>query len=84
VLEEAPAIDREVLRTAFAAMEKLAFVIGPSPDGGVYLIGARRPVDHVFDGVRWRTQFVCADLLARARDAALLPSLLSERIGSQS
>lgn len=84
VLEDAPMIDGEVLRAAFLAMEKLAFVIGPSPDGAVYLIGARNPVDHIFEGVRWRTQFVCGDLLARARDAALLSPLLFDKIGSHS
>lgn len=84
VLEETPAIDRTVLRSAFLAMEKLAFVLGPSPDGGVYLIGARRPVDHLLNGVRWRTPYLCSDLLARARDAALLSPLMFERIGSQS
>lgn len=75
VPDEPHAIDLTVLRNAFLALGKLAFVFGPSPDGSVYLIGARQPVDHVFEGVRWRTPHVCGDLLARARDAALLSPL---------
>jgi glycosyltransferase A (GT-A) superfamily protein (DUF2064 family) len=75
VPDEPPALDGVVLRNAFLALGKLEFVFGPSADGDVYLIGARQPVDHIFEGVRWRSQHVCADLLARARDAALLSPL---------
>ena len=50
-------------------------MLGPSPDGGVYLLGCRGPSEHVLDGVRWQTGFVLHDLLARAGTAPLLPAL---------
>ena len=41
----------------------------------MYLIGSRRPVARLFEGVRWRTGWVLADLTARARDARVLAAL---------
>lgn len=63
------------LRRAFDLLRERSVVLGPSPDGGVYLLGCRGPADHVLAGVRWQTGFVLHDLLARAGAAPLLPAL---------
>jgi hypothetical protein len=63
------------LRRAFELLRERPVALGPSPDGGVYLLGCRGPAEHVLAGVRWQTAFVLQDLLARAGGAPLLPAL---------
>ena len=52
-------------------------VLGPSTDGGYYLIGMRGKVVEVFDGVSWGTQKVlretCAHLEQDGAELELLP-----------
>jgi rSAM/selenodomain-associated transferase 1 len=56
---------------AFAALDDAAVVIGPSGDGGYYLLAARTPTPMLFDGIEWSTSVVFAQTLARARAAGL-------------
>ena len=46
-------------------------VLGPSTDGGYYLIGLKRPHRRLFEGIDWSTERVLAQTLARARDLGL-------------
>jgi uncharacterized protein len=41
-------------------------VLGPSTDGGYYLIGMKRPHPQLFEGIAWSTDQVLAQTLARA------------------
>jgi glycosyltransferase A (GT-A) superfamily protein (DUF2064 family) len=68
-------ITARVLRQAFEALEKDDLVLGPSLDGGVYLIGARVAIESLLGRVRWQTPFVLEDLLAAAPRARLLSPL---------
>jgi rSAM/selenodomain-associated transferase 1 len=52
-------------------------VIGPSDDGGYYLIGLRATRPELFDDVPWSTPAVLATTLARARTLGLRVRLLS-------
>jgi hypothetical protein len=72
---DVPGLGLPQLRRAFDLLRDRAVVLGPSPDGGVYLLGCRGPSDHVLAGVRWQTGFVLHDLLARSGTAPLLPAL---------
>jgi hypothetical protein len=72
---DVPGLGLPQLRRAFDLLRDHAVVLGPSPDGGVYLLGCHGPSDHVLSGVRWQTRFVLHDLLARAGTAPLLPAL---------
>jgi 2-phospho-L-lactate guanylyltransferase (CobY/MobA/RfbA family) len=72
---DVPGLGFRQLRRAFELLREHPVVLGPSPDGGVYLLGCRGPVEHVVAGVRWQTGFVLHDLLARAGGAPLLPAL---------
>ncbi len=55
VAGDVPALGAKQLRRALdlAGRESDDVVIGPSPDGGFYLLAASRPVDEALDEVRW-------------------------------
>ena len=54
--------------------------LGPSPDGGVYLLGlaAQADLERLLLGVRWRTALVTRDLIANEPSACLLESALPD------
>ena len=43
-------------------------VLGPSVDGGYYLLGLKRPHKHLFDNIRWSTTTVASQTRERAKD----------------
>jgi rSAM/selenodomain-associated transferase 1 len=53
-------------------------VLGPSPDGGYYLIGLTRPEPRLFDDIPWGTDLVFERTLGRARALALRVEVLPE------
>lgn len=53
-------------------------VLGPSTDGGYYLIGLPRPLDSLFQNIRWSSRSTLEDTLTRAREANLSPHILEE------
>jgi uncharacterized protein len=53
-------------------------VIGPTEDGGYYLIGTRRLHARLFEGVNWGTGTVLAETQQRAQTAGVEISLLPE------
>lgn len=72
---DVPALGTRQLAAAFERLASRAAVLGPSPDGGVYLIGAHGPAGRLLAGVHWRTPRVFAELAANAPDAAVLEPL---------
>jgi glycosyltransferase A (GT-A) superfamily protein (DUF2064 family) len=72
---DVPALRAHHLREAFRRLRDHATVLGPSPDGGVYLLGIRGDFEAVLAGVPWCTPRVFARLLANARGAAVLAPL---------
>ena len=53
-------------------------VLGPSADGGYYLIGTQRPEARLFERITWSSDAVCAETRERAREAGLEMHLLAE------
>lgn len=51
-------------------------VVGPSPDGGFYLLASARPVDELLAEVRWLRSDTLTSLLAAARERGIEVSLL--------
>ncbi len=72
---DAPSLPRAHLHQALDELMAHDVVIGPSEDGGYYLVGARVEVPELFAGVRWSTPEVLATTLGRlaGRSYALLP-----------
>jgi glycosyltransferase A (GT-A) superfamily protein (DUF2064 family) len=52
-------------------LDRADVVLGPSEDGGYYLIGAKRIHPALFQGIEWSTPQVTDDTLARARELGL-------------
>ena len=53
-------------------------VLGPSNDGGYYLLGMKRMHEHLFEDIAWSTEHVTGQTLERARDIGLSVRLLPE------
>ncbi|HEY1584099.1 MAG TPA: TIGR04282 family arsenosugar biosynthesis glycosyltransferase [Polyangia bacterium] len=72
---DAPTLPRARLHEALDALMACDVVVGPSDDGGYYLIGARVAVPELFADVRWSTPAVLATTLERlaGRPHVLLP-----------
>ncbi len=52
---------------AFSALDRADLMLGPSPDGGYWVIGASRPPPAgLFQGVRWSSEHARADTLNNA------------------
>ena len=65
---DVPGLDPAHFAAAAAALEAGHLVLGPSPDGGVYLLGLPPGAGaSLLEGVRWQTGAVFRDLLLRAR-----------------
>jgi 2-phospho-L-lactate guanylyltransferase (CobY/MobA/RfbA family) len=76
---DVPGISAAHLDAAFRALEAQDTVLGPSPDGGVWLIGLRfggTALPDFFEEVPWRTASVLSALVRNAPGAALLGLLL--------
>jgi uncharacterized protein len=70
---DSPTMPTNALRQA---VEELArpgerIVIGPSVDGGYYLIGMKRAEPRVFERIAWSTESVYAETVDRVREAGL-------------
>jgi glycosyltransferase A (GT-A) superfamily protein (DUF2064 family) len=61
------------VRDAFARVQASDLVLGPTEDGGFYLIGTRREIPDIFDEIDWRGPQVLADVVnaARARNVVV-------------
>lgn len=71
---DAPGLTPDILRQAFDALGRHEFVLGPSSDGGYYLIGLNRMIPGIFEDIPWSTPEVLRLTLSR-KTACLLPEL---------
>jgi rSAM/selenodomain-associated transferase 1 len=79
VCANCPSITATVLRQACLDLERAGVVVGPTYDGGYYLIGGRTPLPDIFTAMPWGTKRVLAETRVRlARISAVwheLPTL---------
>jgi len=69
---DVPGLDPALLAQAATALDEGRIVLGPSPDGGVYLLGlAGEDWASALEGVRWQTSAVFRDLLSHARNSGV-------------
>lgn len=63
-----PALTPAILRRAFQSLQAGQQVVGPSQDGGFYLLGMRQMPSALFDGITWGGNQVYARLMRNARE----------------
>jgi len=74
-----PTLGGDVLGDAFEALERVGVVLGPSTDGGYYLVGLNEPRPGLFENVSWSTPEVLEQTIARIGEAGARYHLLPER-----
>jgi rSAM/selenodomain-associated transferase 1 len=74
---DAPDIPEEYIEAAFNAIEEGAeAVFGPAVDGGYYLVGLKRPLPSVFEGIEWSTASVMEKTIERLNALSIPFTLL--------
>ncbi len=73
---DGPTLPAAYLRQAIARLDDADVVLGPSEDGGYYLIGLTQPQPELFQGIEWSTEQVTTQTVARAEAMGLSVALL--------
>lgn len=68
---DSPTIPVSYLQEAIRLLERHEVVLGPSDDGGYYLLGLRGPHSAIFEQIDWGGPLVASQTRARARSAEL-------------
>ena len=66
---DSPTLPAEYIEQAFELLKDVPVVLGPSTDGGYYLIGASGHIPCVFTGVSWSTPDVYDQTISLLRQA---------------
>lgn len=69
-------ISDEMIREAFGKLETIDVVLGPADDGGYYLLGLKRAIPEIFDGIEWSTSLVLDQTVKKLREKGLEFQLL--------
>jgi rSAM/selenodomain-associated transferase 1 len=77
---DSPTLPPRLLVQAIEALREPGdrMVLGPASDGGYYLIGLKRPHQHLFTRIAWGTETVARSTCERAADIGLATTLLAE------
>lgn len=65
---DCPTLNASILREAFDELETNDVVVGPSKDGGYYLIGMSSFNPEVLDNINWSTELVLSQTEERAEE----------------
>ena len=68
---DAPWVTAEDIAGAFQALDRADVVLGPTRDGGYYLLGLSRALPELFEGVAWSTPSVYAQTRTKAQASGL-------------
>jgi hypothetical protein len=76
---DCPDLTANLLLSSFQALDRSDLVLGPATDGGYYLIGLRRFIPQIFQGISWSTAAVLTQTVEVAKSLnlaiAYLPTL---------
>jgi rSAM/selenodomain-associated transferase 1 len=73
-------ISAKDINEAFGELEGHDCVLGPSLDGGYYLIGLQEPEEELFTGIEWGTSKVLAQTIQKTGDLRKITFLLREEM----
>jgi hypothetical protein len=73
---DSPTLPGAYIVEAFKRLASVDVVLGPTEDGGYYLIGVKQPHSQLLQQVQMSTPYVLRDTLALAADSGLIVALL--------
>jgi rSAM/selenodomain-associated transferase 1 len=73
---DGPSLPSKYFHDAAELLDTVDLVVGPSTDGGYYLIGIKHPQPQLFYKIHWSTSVVCSQTLALAEGSGLQTALL--------
>ena len=73
---DVPWVSRAIVLEALRSLDRDDVVLGPSHDGGYYLLAVDRPRPELFAGITWSTPQVLPSTLARSQALGLSAHLL--------
>ena len=75
---DCPQLSMMTISTAYQQLDDHDYVIGPSMDGGYYLLGMKAMDVDVFNDIAWSTDAVCSQTIEKIKSANRSYSLLKE------
>lgn len=75
---DCPDLSNAIVNEAFLHLDQKDIILGPSRDGGYYLIGCKNMYPALFEGIIWSTPTVLECTLERIKKENLTFSLLEE------
>ena len=75
---DSPDLPLAFIKDAFQKLDSYELVIGPSEDGGYYLIGMKNPFDMLFKNIEWGSDKVLKYTVSKAHSAGISYFLLPE------
>ncbi len=75
-----PDINKQIINKAFNELDSSDVVLGPSDDGGYYLLGMKKVHPVLFGDIQWSTDTVFRDTVSKLKQTNLSFSLLEELI----
>jgi rSAM/selenodomain-associated transferase 1 len=63
---DSPNLPIKYVKEAYVRLDKADIVLGPSRDGGYYLIGLKEPCREIFRGIKWSSKTVFEDTVRKA------------------
>jgi rSAM/selenodomain-associated transferase 1 len=73
---DCPGLTSDLIHMAFEKLDHSDVVVGPSLDGGYYLLGMKKPYEFLFEDIIWSTETVFQTTVSRIEQAGLNFSLL--------
>jgi rSAM/selenodomain-associated transferase 1 len=73
---DSPDVPLVFIKRAFMKLKHKDIVLGPATDGGYYMVGLKRVVPSLFNGIEWGTGAVLRETLERVGNESLTCSLL--------
>ena len=77
---DTPQLEPATIRRAFEALGEVDVCLGPSADGGYYLIGLRGAAPRLFEEIAWSTSTVLTETRARAAKCGMSVTELGREV----
>ena len=75
---DSPTLPAFLIDQAFLKLERNDLVLGPTQDGGYYLIGLKEPCAGIFREISWSSNYVFSETLKRAKQYKKKVAILNQ------